>query len=327
MEDAVSLSGASCLVIGGAGFIGSHIVDRLLSEGAARVVVYDNFDRGDPANLAAADRTGRLHVLEGDIRDAERLGASIHGMDYVFHQASLLLLESTTDPRLALAVNVEGTLNVLLHCAQARVRKLVFASSASIFGEPDYLPVDEDHPLNNRTFYGATKIACEAMLTSLHYDRDLPFVGLRYYNVYGPRQNARGAYTQVLPRWTQALRDSEPIRINGDGRQTMDLTYVKEVARANALAATSESTNDFFNIGSGVETSVRDLATLLVSLRGSKSELVFVRHDVNLVRQRRCATAKAAERLGFSHGVPLTDGLREYLKWFDAQKLPARASA
>ena len=317
----MSIAGARCLVTGGAGFIGSHIVDRLLAEGASEVSVFDNFSRGRRANLSQACQTGRVTVVDADLRKASAVTSATQGMDFVFHQASILLLEANENPRQALSVNVDGTLNVLLASAQSGVRKVVMASSASIFGEPSYVPVDEEHPLNNRTFYGATKIACEAMLTSVHHDHGLDFVALRYYNVYGPRQNPNGAYTQVLPRWMKALSEGQPLTINGDGSQTMDLTYVKEVARANVLAALSNSRNAFLNIGSGIETSVKELAKLFLRLRGGQSDVVFVKHDANLVKRRRSATEKARTLIGFEHAVSLTDGLQEYFEWFDTQRV------
>lgn len=309
------IDGKSVLVTGGAGTIGSHVVDALLAEGADLVRVYDNLSTGNTANLEEAERSGRLEIVRADIRDREDLDHAMRGIDYVFHQASILLLEGVSRPLKSLEVNVLGTYHVLEAAVRHGVKKLVAASSASVFGDPQYLPVDEAHPFNNVTLYGATKVACEQLYASFHHYHRLPYVALRYYNVYGPRQGRHGAYTQVIPRWFDQMEAGEPLTIFGDGSQSMDLIFVRDIARANLLALKSDVTADYFNIGSGVETSVKELAARLLALTGYEKGVVHIPHDVNLVRRRRCSTSKAARLLGFVSGTSVDEGLSAYLDW------------
>ncbi|MBI4240683.1 MAG: SDR family NAD(P)-dependent oxidoreductase [Candidatus Rokubacteria bacterium] len=309
------IAGKSVLVTGGAGTIGSHVVDALLAEGAALVRVYDNLSTGNLANLDEAERSGRLEVVRADIRDREDLDQAMRGMDYVFHQASILLLEGVSRPLKSLEVNILGTYHLLEAAVRHKVKKLVAASSASVFGDPAYLPVDEAHPFNNVTLYGATKVACEQLYANFHHYHGMPYVALRYYNVYGPRQGRHGAYTQVIPRWFDQMETGEPLTIFGDGSQSMDLIFVGEIARANLLALKSDVTADCFNIGSGVETSVKELAGRLLALTGYEKGIVHIPHDVNLVRRRRCSTAKAEHLLGFVSGTSVDEGLSAYLDW------------
>ena len=219
----------------------------------------------------------------------------MRGVDYVFHEASVLLLESMKKPQKAIDVNIQGTFNVFQAALKAGVKKVVWASSASVFGDPLRLPVDEDHPFNNKTFYGATKIACEAIAMSLNFSQGLKHVGLRYYNVYGPRQGIRGAYAQILPRWCERIENGQPIVIFSDGSQSMDLIYVKDIAQANICAMKSDCANDFFNIGTGVETTVKQLAHVLLEITNCKLQPIYEPHDVNLVKRgnaRPCAPAR-----------------------------------
>ena len=309
------VAGSSVLVTGGAGTIGSHVVDALLAEGAALVRVYDNLSTGSLANLEEAARTGPLEIVRGDLRDREDLDHAMRGMDYVFHQASVLLLEGVTRPLKSLEVNILGTYFVLEAAVRHGIKKLVAASSASVFGDPQYLPVDEAHPFNNVTLYGATKVACEQLYANFHHYHGLPYVALRYYNVYGPRQGRHGAYTQVIPRWFDQMEAGQPLSIFGEGAQSMDLIYVRDIAQANLLGLKSDVVADCFNIGSGVETTVKELAGRILALTGYDKGVVHIPHDVNLVRRRRCSTAKAERLLGFVSATSVDEGLSAYSEW------------
>ncbi len=312
-----TLKDSVVLVTGGAGTVGSHVVDAVIAEGARKVIVYDNFSAGNMENLAPARKQTKteVQVVTADIQHREDLDEMMQGVDYVFHEASVLLLESMKKPQKALDVNIQGTFNVFQAALKAGVKKVVWASSASVFGEPLRLPVDEDHPFNNRTFYGATKIACEAIATSLNFSQGLKHVGLRYYNIYGERQGIRGAYAQVIPRWFERIERGEPIVVFGDGTQSMDLIYVKDIARANICALTSDCTNDYFNIGTGVETTVKQLANLIVEVTSAKVPVIYEPHDVNLVKRRRCSTVRAKEKMGFLAQTSTREGLEHYWRW------------
>jgi UDP-glucose 4-epimerase len=305
------------LVTGGAGTIGSHVVDAVIAENARKVIVYDNFSAGNQDNIREAlnQRKTEVQLLAADIRNREDLDDAMQGVDYVFHEASVLLLESIKKPQKAIDVNIQGTFNVFQAALNAGVKKVVWASSASVFGEPLRLPVDEAHPFNNKTFYGATKVACEAIATSLNFSYGLKHVGLRYYNVYGPRQGIRGAYAQILPRWCERIEIGQPIVIFSDGSQSMDLIYVKDIARANICAMKSDCINDFFNIGSGIETTVKQLAHLLLDVTNCKIPPTYEPHDVNLVKRRQCSTVLAKEKIGFVAKTSLREGLLEYWQW------------
>jgi UDP-glucose 4-epimerase len=305
------------LVTGGAGTVGSHVVDALIAEKVKKIIIYDNFSAGNQENLrdALAQRDVDIQVVVGDVLHREDLDEALHGVTYVFHQASVLLLESMRKPQKAIDVNIQGTFNVFEAALSAGVKKVVWASSASVFGDPLRLPVDEDHPFNNKTFYGATKIAAEAIASSLNFSQGLKHVGLRYYNIYGPRQGIRGAYAQILPRWCERIERGEPIVIYADGSQSMDLIYVRDIARANICALKSDCVNDFFNIGTGIETTVKQLAHTLLDVTGCKLSPVYEPHDVNLVKRRQCSTVKAKEKLEFVAATPLRQGLLEYCQW------------
>jgi UDP-glucose 4-epimerase len=311
------LKNSVVLVTGGAGTIGSHVVDAVIAEQARRIIIYDNFSAGYNENLRDAfkQKQTEIEIRVADITHPEDLEDAMQGVDYVFHEASVLLLESMKKPQKAIDVNIQGTFNVFKTALKAGVKKVVWASSASVFGDPLRLPVDEDHPFNNKTFYGATKIACEAIAASLNFSQGLQHVGLRYYNVYGPRQGIRGAYAQILPRWCDRIEANQPIVIFADGTQSMDLIYVKDVAQANVCAMKSDCTNDFFNIGTGIETTVKELAHLLLDVTGCKLPPVYEPHDVNLVKRRQCSTIRAREKIGFVAETNLRQGLLKYWQW------------
>lgn len=317
------VQGSSVLVTGGAGTIGSHIVDALVEGRASKVVVLDNFSEGKLDNLADAlsQQATEIEVVSTDIRNHEDLDVHFNGIDYVFHQASVLLLESMAKPQKAIDVNIQGTFNVFQSCVKHGIKKIVWASSASVFGDPLRLPVDEDHPFNNVTFYGATKLACEQFATSFHHQYGLRQIGLRYYNVYGPRQGVKGAYAQILPKWFDRIDAGLPIVIFADGSQSMDLIFVRDIARANILALKSDVASDFFNIGSGVETTVKQLAETVLKVSGFGLTPIYEPHDVNLVKRRQCSTVKAEKLIGFKSQVSVHQGVREYFEWRTSRSL------
>jgi UDP-glucose 4-epimerase len=316
------LTGARCLVTGGAGFVGSTIVDRLLVAGASEVRVIDNFVRGNRSNLAWALAQSRVKVIDADIRDAAVVDEATAGIDYVFHQAALRITRCAEAPREAVEVLIDGTLNLLEAAVKYKVQKVVAASSASVYGEPSYLPIDETHPFNNRTMYGAGKIAMEQMLRAYYETSGLPYIALRPFNIYGPRMDITGVYTEVLIRWLDAIEAGKPPLIFGDGVQSMDFVYVDDVARANLLAAESDVTDDVFNVGTGVQTSLNELCDALLRLTGStmRPEHREARSVAN-VQRRRAATDKAEAILGFKATVSLHEGLGGLIQWRDTTKM------
>lgn len=296
--------------------MGSTIVDQLLAAGASEVRVIDNFVRGTRANLANAMASGRVQVIEGDIRDADEVDRATAGVDYVFHQAALRITRCAEAPREAVEVLIDGTLNVLEAAVRYKVRKIVAASSASVYGDPSCLPMDENHPFNNRTLYGAGKIANEQMLRSYFEMFKLPYVAFRYFNVYGPRMDLEGVYTEVLIRWLDAIEAGRPPRIFGDGTQSMDFVFVEDVARANLAGLQSDVTDEVFNVGTGIQTSLNQLCTLLLQLSGSPLEPQYQEaRKVANVKARRAAVEKAVKLLGFRAQVDLETGLRELIRW------------
>lgn len=310
------IEGARFLVTGGAGFIGSAIVDQLLDAGAAEVRVLDNFVRGSWSNLTPALERGGATVVEGDIRDAGLVDSLCDGVDYIFHEAALRITRCAEAPREAVEVLINGTLNLLESAARHHVRKIVAASSASVYGEPSYLPIDEDHPFNNRTMYGAGKIATEQILRAYYTTSGLPYVAFRYFNAYGPRMDTVGVYTEVMIRWLDAIEAGQPPVIFGSGKQSMDFVFVGDVARANILAVQSNVADEVFNVGTGLQTSLNDLCDLLLRLTDSplRPEYREARKVAN-VQARRAAVDKAERLLGFKSQVPLEQGLRELIAW------------
>jgi UDP-glucose 4-epimerase len=316
-----SIRGRSFLVTGGAGLIGSHIVDQLLDAGAARIVVLDNMSRGTTANLAGALSRGPVELHRLDVRDARAIAPHFVGIDGVFHQAAIRITRCADAPRECLEVLIDGTFNVLEACVAHGVRKVVAASSASIYGLAEVFPTPEEHhPYGNRTWYGAAKVALEGMLRSFNDSYGLPYVALRYFNVYGPRMDIYGKYTEVLIRWLDAFESGKAPKVFGQGDQTMDFVYVDDVARANLLAMESSASDEVFNVASGTETSLLGLLTALsqaadVSLTGSLAPLFLPERKVNPVPRRLADTRWATERLGFRARVELQDGLRRLIAW------------
>ena len=309
------------LITGGAGLIGSHITDRLIAEGFEEIVILDNFTRGRRQNLEPAIASGKVTIIEGDIREPDLVRAAMEGVDIVFHEAAIRITHCAENPRLAHDVLATGTFNVLEAAVAAKVKRVVSASSASIYGQAEVFPTDEHHHgYGNRTIYGATKSYSEGLLRSFYEMYGLNYVALRYFNVYGPRMDAFGVYTEVMIRWMERLSKGQPCLILGDGAQTMDFVFVTDIARANLRAATSSITDDVFNVASGTETSLTELAEALGRVMG-----VDLAPEYGPARKatpvwRRLADVKKAERLiGFTTRVPLEEGLRQLVQWWSRE--------
>jgi len=313
------LNGARVLVTGGAGFVGSHIVDQLVAAGCREIVVVDNMVRGRMANLARALESGRVAVIEGDIRDTGLMRELVANTDTVFHQAALRITHCAAEPDQAMQVMVDATYQLLRLCTDLKVRKVVMASSASIYGMAEHFPTTEsDHPYANRTLYGAAKSFGEGLLRSFNDMYGLDYVALRYFNVYGPRMDIHGRYTEVMVRWMERIEAGEPPLIFGDGLQTMDMIHVTDVARANILAACAPATDAVFNVGSGTETSLLELARIFAVAMG-RPALQPVHQEARAINPvpRRLASIKAAEAaLGFRALVDKQVGIADLVAWW-----------
>jgi UDP-glucose 4-epimerase len=322
MNGRTSLRGERVLITGGAGTIGSHIADLVVAQEPREVVILDDFVRGRRENLAWALDNGNVEIVEGDIRDAALVRELTRGIDVVFHQAAIRITQCAEEPRLALEVLVDGTYNVVEAAAQEGVRKLVAASSASIYGLAEEFPTKENHhPYANDTFYGAAKVFNEGLLRSFKAMSDLDYVALRYFNAYGPRMDVHGLYTEVLVRWMERIEAGEPPLIFGDGLQTMDFIYVGDIARANVLAANSDLTDEVFNVASGVETSLLELAEALLQVMDSDLSVVHgPARAVNGVTRRLADTNDARQRLGFEAEVGLLEGLTRLVTWWRGER-------
>jgi UDP-glucose 4-epimerase len=310
-------------VIGGAGLIGSHAVDALTQQDVGEVVIYDNFVRGRTENLAQALKDPRVRIYDvgGDICQTDILEAALEGVDGVFHLAALWLLQCHDFPRAAFDVNIRGTFNVFEACIRKNVKRLVYSSSASVYGDAVQEPMDEDHPFNNKNFYGATKIAGEAMARALHHRYGLPFVGLRYMNVYGPRQDYQGAYIAVIMKMLDAIDRGEGPTILGDGSEAFDFVAVEDCAAANVCAMRSDAVDRFYNVGTGKRTSLKQLAGMLLELTGCEKEIKYApRSQATLVRNRIGSPKRATEEIGFTAQVDLQEGLRRVIEWRRAHK-------
>jgi len=323
------LDGAQILVIGGAGFLGSHIVDQLTQTPAARIVVLDNFVRGTRENLRQAAAEPRVEVVEGSVTDLALLRRLMAGTDFVFHLAALWLYECVHEPRSALEVNVVGTYNVVEAAADAGVRKVVYSSSASVYGDAAFTPMTEEHPFLNRTMYGATKIAGEQFFRAFNQQRGLQYAGLRYMNIYGPRMDYQGTYVSVIMKVLDRIDQGLPPIIFGDGSQAYDFIHVDDVARANLLALQNDASDEFFNIGMGVKTTIRELVELMLDITGSDLEPEYRPQEQMFVTHRVGSTDKAERLLGFRAGISLRDGLQSVIEWRRREKtrVPANATA
>ncbi|HEX8036786.1 MAG TPA: NAD-dependent epimerase/dehydratase family protein [Ktedonobacterales bacterium] len=311
------LAGSRVLITGGAGFIGSHIADALIDERVDEIIVLDNLVRGRVENLDEARSRGNITFVEGSICDRDLVKQCMQGVDYVYHEAALRITHCAAEPREAHAVMFDGAFNVFEAAVEAGVKKLVTASSASVYGEPSYLPIDEDHPYSNRTLYGAGKIANEHVLRSLNDMFGLPYLALRYFNAYGPRMDIHGVYTEVMIRWMDRIDQGLPPLIFGDGLQSMDFVYVKDIARANIAAMKSDASDEALNVASGTQTTLNELSEMLCQIMGRPELRAEHREErkVNPVRHRLASTARACERIGFSTTVDIRDGLRELVAW------------
>jgi len=318
----VQIEGARALVTGGAGTIGSHVVDELVRGGAAEIVVLDNFVRGRRSNLEWSLEAGNVRLVEGDIRDVSLVQSLTEGQDLVFHLAAIRITQCAEEPRLANEVLVDGTFNVIEAAAEAGVTKLIASSSASVYGLAEEFPTTErHHPYNNDTFYGAAKAFNEATLRSFKAMKDLDYVALRYFNVYGPRMDIHGLYTEVLIRWMERIEAGDPPLILGDGLATMDFVHVADIARANILAARADVTDEVFNIASNRETSLKDLAAALSAVM--KSDLAPEHGPARAVNgvTRRLADISLAERkLGWKPQLTLEEGLQGLVDWWRSSK-------
>lgn len=318
------------LVTGGAGFIGSHIVDLLADEDCGEIVVLDNMVRGRPENLEYAASRGPVRLVNGDIRDKNLLASLVQTADLVFHQAALRITHCAAEPRLAMEVMVQSTFDLLELCVEHGVEKVIAASSASVYGMADEFPTTEDHhSYNNRTLYGAAKAFNEGLLRTFNDMKGLDYVAFRYFNVYGPRMDIHGRYTEVLIRWMERLEAGEAPIIFGDGQQTMDFVHVRDIAHANVLAAKGDLSDQVFNIGSGKETSLLQLAHSLATVmdrQGLEPEFAPER-AVNPVPRRIASTAKAERLLGFRTSVPLEEGLRDLVDWWRIERLRNSATS
>lgn len=314
----MNLNGRKLVCIGGAGLIGSHTVDRLLADDVGEILIYDNFVRGRAENLedALKDPRVRIYDVGGDILQTDILDSALAGADGVFHFAALWLLQCHEFPRSAFEVNVRGTFNVMDACVKAGIKRLVYSSSASVYGDAVTEPMGEDHPFNNQNFYGATKICGEAMLRAYHHRYGLEYVGLRYMNVYGPRQDYRGAYIAVIMKMLDAIDLGEAPTVLGDGSEAFDFVAVEDCALANVRAMQAEATDSFYNVGTGTRTSLRELAEMLIELTGSDKAVRYAeRSTATLVRNRIGSPVKARKEIGFDAEIELREGLKKLIAW------------
>lgn len=320
----MDLDGKTILITGGAGMIGSATVDLLLRDHPrTRIVILDNLSRGTTANIESALKHPRVRFVLGDISDAATVASACRNVDAVIHLAAQRITACAADPRRAMEVMCDGSFNVVDAAHQAGVRKIVAASSASIYGLADVFPTPEDHhPYNNQTWYGASKVMLEGLLRSYHAMYGLPYVALRYFNVYGPRMDTHGKYTEVLVRWIDRIAQAQPPLILGDGHQTMDFVYIDDVAKANVLALQSDCDDDVINVASGRETSLRELAAALLKVMGA-THLVpeyGPERSVNPVLRRLASTRKAQSLLGFRAEVGLEEGLDRLVRWWQKNR-------
>ncbi|MFP3860301.1 MAG: NAD-dependent epimerase/dehydratase family protein [Bacteroidales bacterium] len=315
------LNGSRILVIGGAGFIGSHVVKELLREKIAEVIIYDNFSRGKMENIVSLLEDSRCSLYDkgGDIRDIDVLDEAMKNVDYVFHLAAMWLLHCKDFPRTAFHVNIEGTFNVLEACRNNNVKKLVYSSSASVYGDAVEKPMSENHPFNNRNFYGATKISGEAMCTAFNDRYGLNVIGLRYMNVYGPGQDQHAAYSGVIPVMLNKIDQGEAPVINGDGSQAYDFIYVEDVAKANVLALKSGINFGYYNVGTEVQTTIKELCDTILRLKNSDLKVQYKPYSKDderqFVQNRIGSRMKAKKDLGFEYQFNIEKGLAELIAW------------
>ncbi len=317
----MDIKNKNILVIGGAGFIGSHLVAELLKEPVNKVVIYDNFVRGKMENISASLQDKRCEVfsLGGDIRDLDILDAAMKGIDYVFHLAAMWLLHCKDFPRTAFDVNVQGTFNVLEACVKNNIKKLIYSSSASVYGDAVEVPMTEEHPFNNKNFYGATKIAGESMCTAFNDRYNLEIIGLRYMNVYGPGQDQHAVYSGVVPIMLNKIEAGEQPIINGDGSQAYDFIYVEDVARCNIAALKSDVKLAYYNVGTEVQTSIKELCNIILALKESDLTVKYIPYSADDARQfvqnRIGSRQKAEKEIDFKYKYSLREGMQKLIDW------------
>lgn len=324
----MDLNGKKLVVVGGAGLIGSHSIDRLLKEDVKEVLIYDNFLRGSRENLTEALKDPRVKIYDvgGDVMQTDILQSAFEGADGVFHLAALWLLQCHEYPRSAFDVNVRGTFNVMEACIAKGVKRLVYSSSASVYGDAVREPMDEEHPFNNQNFYGATKICGEAMLRAFYHRYRLNFVGLRYMNVYGPRQDYHGAYIAVIMKMLDAIDNGQSPTIMGDGSEAFDFVAVEDCGLANVCAMKSEAVDQFYNVGTGKRTSLKQLAEMLLELTGCNKPITYApRSQATLVRNRIGSPKKASREIGFTSAIDLREGLQRLIEWRVSHKAEVAA--
>jgi UDP-glucose 4-epimerase len=324
----MDVRGKRFVVVGGAGLIGSHTVDTLIKEDVREVVIYDNFVRGSHENLNDALKDPRVKIYDvgGDVMQTDILQSAFHETDGVFHLAALWLLQCHEFPRTAFDVNVRGTFNVMEACAVKGVKRLVYSSSASVYGDAVEEPMTEDHPFNNQNFYGATKICGEAMLRSFHHRYGLDFVGLRYMNVYGPRQDYHGAYIAVIMKMLDAIDRGDSPTIMGDGSEAFDFVAVEDCGKANVCAMKADTSDRFYNVGTGKRTSLKELAEMLLVLTNSKKTIQYApRSQATLVRNRIGSPTRATKEIGFTSDIDLMTGLNRLIEWRASHKAEVAA--
>ena len=315
------LQDARVLVIGGAGFIGGFVVAELLKEPVKEVIIYDNFSRGKMENIEESLKDPRCSIYPygGDIREIDVLDTAMEGIDYVFHLAAMWLLHCKDYPRTAFDVNIAGTFNVLESCVKHKVKKLIYSSSASVYGDAVEVPMTEEHPFNNRNFYGATKISGEAMCTAFNDRYGLNVIGLRYMNVYGPGQDQHAVYSGVVPIMLNKIEAGESPTINGDGSQAYDFIYVEDVARANIAALKADKEFGYYNVGTEVQTTIKELCDTILELKNSNLEVTYIPYSEDdarqLVQNRIGSAKKAKEDIGFEYKYSLREGLSKLIEW------------
>jgi UDP-glucose 4-epimerase len=328
----MKVSNSRCLVIGGAGFIGAFVVRELLKTDVKEVIIYDNFVRGKYENIEDSLKDERCSVfpLGGDIRDIDILDAAMKDVDYVFHLSAMWLLHCKDFPRTAFEVNIAGTFNVLEACVNNNVKKLIYSSSASVYGDAVEVPMTEDHPFNNKNFYGATKISGEAMCTAFNDRYKLQVIGLRYMNVYGPGQDQHAVYTGVVPIMLNKIDANEAPTINGDGSQAYDFIYVEDVARCNVAALESDIELGFYNVGTQVQTTIRELCDTILRLKNSDLKVTYQPYSADdaraLVKNRIGSMEKASAEIGFQYKYNLDDGLMRLIEWRKAHAKVGQAA-
>ena len=317
----MKINDSKILVIGGAGFIGSFVVTELLKHPVKEVVIYYNFERGNKQYLQEQLKDERCSIFPfgGDIRETDILDTAIQGKDYVISLAAMWLLHCKDYPRTAFNVNIAGTFNVFEACVKHNIKKLIWSSSASVYGDALELPMTEEHPFNNKNFYGASKIAGEAMATAFNDRYGLKIIGLRYMNVYGPHQDQTAAYTGVVPIMLNKIEANEAPTINGDGSQAYDFIYVEDVARSNVQALLSDQDFGMYNVGTEVQTTINELCELILELKSSDLKVQYNPYSEDdaraMVKNRIGSRVKAEQDLGFKYQYELKEGLQKLIEW------------